>query len=122
MPNVTIEIRRHYARAEEEAIIAAVHAALMEGIKIPAWDKTIRLIVHEPHRFAVPRAAQIAILLSKSICFPAARSKQSALCIRRLCAISENSEFLPATSKYCCARVARRIGVFEEVFPHPKSI
>ena len=54
MPNVTIEIRRHYTRAEEEAIIAAIHAALMEGIKTPAWDKTIRLIVHEPHRFAVP--------------------------------------------------------------------
>ena len=54
MPNVTIEIRRQYARAEEEAIIAAVHAALMEGIRIPVWDKTIRLVIHEPHRFAVP--------------------------------------------------------------------
>jgi tautomerase-like protein len=31
-----------------------VHAALMEGIKTPDWDKTIRLVVHEPHRFATP--------------------------------------------------------------------
>ena len=54
MPNVTIEVRRQYSPQEEEQIIAAVHAALMEGIKTPAWDKTIRLVAHEPHRFAVP--------------------------------------------------------------------
>lgn len=54
MPNVTIEVRRQYSRAEEEGIIACVHAALMEGLKTPEWDKTIRLVTHEPHRFAVP--------------------------------------------------------------------
>jgi phenylpyruvate tautomerase PptA (4-oxalocrotonate tautomerase family) len=54
MPNVTIEVRRQYRSAEEEAIIAAVHAALMEGIKTPEWDRTIRVVTHEPHRFAVP--------------------------------------------------------------------
>jgi hypothetical protein len=35
-------------------VIDAVHAALMEGIKTPAWDRTIRLVVREPHRFAKP--------------------------------------------------------------------
>jgi phenylpyruvate tautomerase PptA (4-oxalocrotonate tautomerase family) len=54
VPNVTIEVRKRYTREQEEAIIDAVHAALMEGIKTPEWDKTIRLIVHEPHRFATP--------------------------------------------------------------------
>lgn len=54
MPNVTIEVRKRYTKVEEEAIIDAVHAALMEGIKTPEWDRTIRLIVHEPHRFATP--------------------------------------------------------------------
>ena len=54
MPNVTIEVRRQYAPDEETQIIAAVHAALMEGLKTPEWDRTIRLITHEPHRFAVP--------------------------------------------------------------------
>src|SRR5712691_9441678 len=54
MPNVTIEVRRQYSPTEEESIIAAVHAALMEGLKTPGWDKTIRLVTHEPHRFAVP--------------------------------------------------------------------
>jgi phenylpyruvate tautomerase PptA (4-oxalocrotonate tautomerase family) len=54
MPNVTIEVRRQYAPDEEGQIIAAVHAALMEGLKTPEWDRTIRLITYEPHRFAVP--------------------------------------------------------------------
>lgn len=54
MPNATIEVRRGYSRAEEEEIIEAVHAAMVEALKIPEWDRTIRLVVHEPHRFAVP--------------------------------------------------------------------
>ena len=51
MPLVTIEVRRTYTRAEEIGIIDAVHAALMTGLKIPEWDKTVRFISHEPHRF-----------------------------------------------------------------------
>jgi phenylpyruvate tautomerase PptA (4-oxalocrotonate tautomerase family) len=54
VPNVTIEVRRKYSTVEETAIIDAVHSALMEGIKTPEWDKTIRLVAHEPHRFAAP--------------------------------------------------------------------
>jgi phenylpyruvate tautomerase PptA (4-oxalocrotonate tautomerase family) len=54
MPNVTIEVRRQYSPTEEEDIIAGVHTALMEGLKTPEWDKTIRLVTYEPHRFAVP--------------------------------------------------------------------
>ena len=51
MPNATIEVRRRYTPEEEAGIIDAVHAAMMQGLKIPEWDKTIRLVVHEPHRF-----------------------------------------------------------------------
>src|SRR4051812_5207632 len=54
VPNVTIEVRKHYGRKQEEDIIKAVHAAMMTGLKTPEWDRTIRLIVHEPHRFATP--------------------------------------------------------------------
>ena len=54
MPNAQIEVRRRYSPEEEEQVIAAVHAALMEGIKTPEWDRTIRLVAHEPHRFAAP--------------------------------------------------------------------
>ena len=53
MPVATIEVRRHYSADEEARIIDAVHAALVEGLKIPEWDRTVRLIVHEPHRFSV---------------------------------------------------------------------
>ena len=51
MPNATIEVRRRYTPTEEVGIIEAVHAAMLQGLKIPEWDKTIRLVVHEPHRF-----------------------------------------------------------------------
>lgn len=54
MPAVTIEVRRHYTPSEEVSLIDAVHGAMMEGIKTPEWDKTIRLVVHEPHRFTSP--------------------------------------------------------------------
>jgi len=53
VPAVTIEVRRRYSPEEETGIIDAVHAGLIESLKIPDWDKTIRLIAHEPHRFAV---------------------------------------------------------------------
>ena len=31
-----------------------MHSAVVEGLKIPEEDKTIRLVVHEPHRFPAP--------------------------------------------------------------------
>lgn len=52
MPSSTIEVRRQYSFAEEVAIIDAVHEALVAAFQIPAGDKHVRLIVHEPHRFA----------------------------------------------------------------------
>lgn len=54
MPTVTVEVRRKYTTEEEIAIIDAMHHAMMTGIKTPTWDKNIRLIVHEPHRFTSP--------------------------------------------------------------------
>jgi phenylpyruvate tautomerase PptA (4-oxalocrotonate tautomerase family) len=54
VPVATIEIRRRYSPDEETRIIDAVHAALVEALKIPEWDRTVRLIAHEPHRFSVP--------------------------------------------------------------------
>lgn len=54
MPLALIEVRRQYSRAEEVAIVDAVHAALVAAFLIPLQDKHLRLVVHEPHRFAVP--------------------------------------------------------------------
>ena len=54
MPSVLIEIRRKYSQEREIALIEAVHAALREAFKILPGDKNVRLVVHEPHRFACP--------------------------------------------------------------------
>ena len=54
MPSVLIEIRRALTQAQEVAIMDAVHMALREAFKILPDDKNVRLVVHEPHRFACP--------------------------------------------------------------------
>ena len=54
MPSVLIEVRQQYPQEREVALIEAVHAALREAFKIPPHDRTVRLVVHEPHRFACP--------------------------------------------------------------------
>ena len=54
MPNATIEVLRRYSDAEERGLVEAVHAAMVQALKLPEWDRTVRLVVHEPRRFAVP--------------------------------------------------------------------
>jgi len=54
MPSVLIEVRQQYAQDREIALMEAVHAALRDTFKILPGDKNIRLVVHEPHRFACP--------------------------------------------------------------------
>jgi phenylpyruvate tautomerase PptA (4-oxalocrotonate tautomerase family) len=54
MPTTLIEVRTRYTAQQEIALIDAVHAALVEAFKIPVEDKTVRLVAHEPHRFACP--------------------------------------------------------------------
>lgn len=52
MPTALIEVRRRYTQAEEVSIIDAVHGALVTAFRIPPQDRNVRLIAHEPHRFA----------------------------------------------------------------------
>lgn len=54
MPSVLIEIRRAIGADEEMAIIEAVHSSLRDAFRIPPTDRNVRLVVHEPHRFACP--------------------------------------------------------------------
>jgi hypothetical protein len=54
MPSVLIEIRRSATPDEEVALMEAVHAALREAFKILPHDRNVRLVAHEPHRFACP--------------------------------------------------------------------
>jgi phenylpyruvate tautomerase PptA (4-oxalocrotonate tautomerase family) len=54
MPAVTIETRCQRSPLDESALIDAVHQALVHAFQIPAQDRDVRLIAHEPHRFACP--------------------------------------------------------------------
>jgi len=54
MPSVLIEVRQTYAPERETALMEAVHAALREAFGILPGDRNVRLMVHEPHRFACP--------------------------------------------------------------------
>ncbi|WP_229632138.1 tautomerase family protein [Pseudoduganella violaceinigra] len=54
MPSVLIEVRRQYTQEQEVALMDAVHQALRDAFKILPGDRNVRLLVHEPHRFACP--------------------------------------------------------------------
>ena len=58
MPTVLIEVRRPYTPEQEMGLMEAVHAALRDAFKIKPGDRDVRLIVHEPHRFACPLACE----------------------------------------------------------------
>lgn len=58
MPSVLIEIRKQYSQEQEMALMEAVHMALREAFRILPGDKNVRLVVHEPHRFACPPARE----------------------------------------------------------------
>jgi phenylpyruvate tautomerase PptA (4-oxalocrotonate tautomerase family) len=53
MPSALVEIRRLCSEQEEVAMIEAVHDALVVAFRIPPQDRDVRLVSHEPHRFAV---------------------------------------------------------------------
>lgn len=78
MPSALVEVRRQYSVAEEVAIIDAVHGALVTAFRIPPKDKDVRLVAHEPHRFACsPRLTEPERFTLVSIdCF-AGRSAQA---------------------------------------------
>jgi phenylpyruvate tautomerase PptA (4-oxalocrotonate tautomerase family) len=58
VPSVLIEVRRSYTPEQEVALMEAVHSALREAFAIKAGDRNVRLVVHEPHRFACPPERQ----------------------------------------------------------------
>jgi phenylpyruvate tautomerase PptA (4-oxalocrotonate tautomerase family) len=53
MPNTLITTRAGWI-VDPAAVIDAVQSALREALKIPEWDRTLRLIEHLPSHFAVP--------------------------------------------------------------------
>jgi hypothetical protein len=51
---VLIEVHSAFPAEREVQITDAVHEALKSAFRIPANDKNVRLVVHEPHRLACP--------------------------------------------------------------------
>ncbi len=49
MPSSLIEVRRIYTPQQQVALIDAVHGALVAAFKIPAHDRSIRVLTYEPH-------------------------------------------------------------------------
>ena len=53
MPNILIETRSGWI-TEPEAMIAAVHSAVQRALRLPDWDRTVRLVEHRPSHFPLP--------------------------------------------------------------------
>ena len=78
MPTVLIETRCQRSALDESEMIDAVHQALVHAFKIPVGDKDIRLVAHEPHRFACPPSkAEPALYTHVSIDAFAGRSLEA---------------------------------------------
>ena len=103
MPSVLIEVRRRYSVEQELALMEAVHAALREAFKIVPGDKNVRLLVHEPHRFACPPdRAQPELYTHISIDAFAGRSLDAKRDCTRPSLTSLNSSTSPKiTSRFC---------------------
>lgn len=54
MPSTRIETRTGWIDGRHEQLIAAVHRALVEGIRIPEHDRDIRILEYPPEAFASP--------------------------------------------------------------------
>jgi phenylpyruvate tautomerase PptA (4-oxalocrotonate tautomerase family) len=54
MPSARIEVRKKWSRQDKDQMISALHASMVECLKIPEHDKLIRLLEYEPEDFVVP--------------------------------------------------------------------
>jgi phenylpyruvate tautomerase PptA (4-oxalocrotonate tautomerase family) len=53
MPNILIETRAGWV-TDPAAVIDAVHSAVQRVLKLPDWDRTVRLVEHAPSHFPLP--------------------------------------------------------------------
>jgi len=57
MPDVLVETRGGWLGAKRAAFLDAIHAAMVEALRIPPDDKILRPVEHPEECFAVPRGA-----------------------------------------------------------------
>ena len=70
MPIARIEVRRSWPPEQQQRLIQALHAAMVEALKIPERDKQIRFVEHRPEHFAVPPEATGNYTLVELSMFP----------------------------------------------------
>ena len=51
MPTIQIEVRQQYPQAVEEQLLNSVFHGVKTAFQLPEYDRNIRLVVHEAHRF-----------------------------------------------------------------------
>lgn len=56
MPDVLVEVRGSWLGPKKSQFLDAIHAALVEAIKIPRDDKVLRFVAHAPEDFVIPPA------------------------------------------------------------------
>ena len=54
MPIAKIEVKRQWKTEQQNYIMEATHAAMMEALKIPQHNRLIRFIEHHPAHFLSP--------------------------------------------------------------------
>ena len=70
MPLVKIDVRKGRSPSEKKALLEAVHAALVEVLKIPDDDRTQRLCEHSPDDFEIPPTRTDRFTLIEITMFP----------------------------------------------------
>lgn len=70
MPLVRISVRRGRSPAEKRALLDAVHAALVEALKISDHDRNQRLIEYAPEDFEIPPTRTERFCLIEVTMFP----------------------------------------------------
>ena len=54
MPDVLIEVRGRWLGANKRVFLDAVHAAMVDALRIPHHDRVLRIVEHEFDDFVIP--------------------------------------------------------------------
>ena len=70
MPLVKINILKGRSKSEKQALLDAVHTALVEAFKIPDWDRDQRIFEFENGDFEIPNKRTDYFTLIEIIIYP----------------------------------------------------
>jgi phenylpyruvate tautomerase PptA (4-oxalocrotonate tautomerase family) len=70
MPITRIEVKRSWSAEQQQQLIDAAHAAMVEALKVPEHDKLIRFVEHRPEHFITPSGTSDNYTLVEISLFP----------------------------------------------------